>query len=405
MTTQCVFSSSGVALVNLFQPSWFTRQVMPWEVLPQMSFSFKVQWKDSETNARTGELTTPHGIVTTPAFIPVGTAGSVKSLTTEDLKDLGAEIILANAYHLYLRPGDALIKEHGGLHKFTHWSGPILTDSGGFQVLSLAARRKITEEGVLFRSHLDGSEHFFSPEVTTRVQENIGADIIMCLDECTPYPASREYVANSMRRTVRWAERCKKSIGRNDQALFAIVQGGVFADLRRECAELLQDIGFPGYAIGSLSVGEPKAETFRIIEEVNPHLPENQPRYLMGMGTPSDLIEAVTHGVDLFDCVLPTRNARNGMLFTSSGKIQIKNKQYATDREPIDSQCTCYVCKNYSRAYLRHLFVNRELLAYRLNTVHNLFFYEDLMRKIRRSIKEKTFGELKRNFQTIWGNR
>jgi len=365
-----------------------------------MEMCFRIECRDRGSSARIGKLVTAHGEITTPAFMPVGTLGSVKSLTPEEVVELGGEIILANAYHLYLRPGDELVKDFGGLHRFMNWSGPILTDSGGFQVMSLASKRKITEEGVLFQSHIDGSRHFFSPESTIKIQENIGADIIMCLDECTPYPATKEYVEESTWRTVRWARRCKESKTRDDQLLFGIVQGGVFVDLRKACAEALQEIDFPGYAVGSLSVGEPKEETFRVIAEIVPGLPEEKPRYLMGMGTPQDLVEAIAHGVDLFDCVLPTRNARNGMLYTSSGNIQIKNQRYTKDENPVDPGCSCYVCRNYTRAYLRHLYVNRELLSYRLNTMHNLYFYFSVIKKARAAIANGTFEKFKKDFQS-----
>ncbi|HDM78545.1 MAG TPA: tRNA guanosine(34) transglycosylase Tgt [Deltaproteobacteria bacterium] len=361
---------------------------------------FRIECRDRGSSARVGKLVTAHGEITTPAFMPVGTLGSVKSLTPEEVVELGGEIVLANAYHLYLRPGDELVKDFGGLHRFMNWSGPILTDSGGFQVMSLASKRKITEEGVLFQSHIDGSRHFFSPESTIKIQENIGADIIMCLDECTPYPATKEYVEESTWRTVRWARRCKESKTRDDQLLFGIVQGGVFVDLRKACAGALQEIDFPGYAVGSLSVGEPKEETFRVIAEIVPGLPEEKPRYLMGMGTPQDLVEAIAHGVDLFDCVLPTRNARNGMLYTSSGNIQIKNQRYTKDENPVDPGCSCYVCRNYTRAYLRHLYVNRELLSYRLNTMHNLYFYFSVIKKARAAIANGTFEKFKKDFQS-----
>ncbi len=365
-----------------------------------MCSCFQIRCKDSSSHARIGRLTTPHGEVTTPVFMPVGTLATIKSLTPEEVKELGGEMVLANAYHLYLRPGDELVKEFGGLHEFMNWSRPILTDSGGFQVMSLASKRKITEEGVWFQSHIDGSKHFFSPESTMKIEENLGADIIMCLDECTPYPVAREYVEKSMWRTIRWAKRCKESHRRNDQLLFGIVQGGVFVGLRKMCAEALQEIDFPGYAVGSLSVGEPKEDTYRIISEVVPELPEDKPRYLMGMGTPQDIVEAVAHGVDLFDCVLPTRNARNGMLYTSAGNIQIKNQKYTKDKNPIDPECSCYVCRNYTRAYLRHLYVNRELLSYRLNTMHNLHYYFSLLKKIRLSIENGAFENLRKEFQT-----
>jgi len=365
-----------------------------------MEMCFRIECRDRGSSARVGKLVTAHGEITTPAFMPVGTLGSVKSLTPEEVVELGGEIILSNAYHLYLRPGDELVKDFGGLHRFMNWYGPILTDSGGYQVMSLASKRKITEEGVLFQSHIDGSRHFFSPESTIKIQENIGADIIMCLDECTPYPATKEYVEESTWRTVRWAKRCKESKTRDDQLLFGIVQGGVFVDLRKACAEALQEIDFPGYAVGSLSVGEPKEETFRVIAEIVPGLPEEKPRYLMGMGTPQDLVEAIAHGVDLFDCVLPTRNARNGMLYTSSGNIQIKNQRYTKDENPVDPRCSCYVCRNYTRAYLRHLYVNRELLSYRLNTMHNLYFYFSVIKKARAAIANGTFEKFKKDFQS-----
>jgi len=365
-----------------------------------VNLCFEVKFKDSSSGARVGKLVTSHGEITTPAFMPVGTLASVKALTPEEVLELGGEIVLANAYHLYLRPGDVLINELGGLHNFMHWHGPILTDSGGFQVMSLASKRKITEEGVWFQSHIDGSRHFFSPESTIKIQENLGADIIMCLDECTPYPANREYVEESTWRTVRWARRCKESKVREDQLLFGIVQGGIHLDLRQACSEELQKIDFPGYAVGSLSVGEPKEETFKVISEIVPRLPEEKPRYLMGMGTPQDIVEAIAHGVDLFDCVLPTRNARNGMLYTTRGSIQIKNQKFTKDSDPVDLECSCYVCRNYSRAYLRHLYVNRELLAYRLNTIHNLYFYFSLIRKVRAAIMNGTFENLRKEFQT-----
>ncbi len=361
---------------------------------------FEIKCRDKTSGARVGKLVTSHGAITTPVFMPVGTLASVKSLTPEEVTELGGEIILANAYHLYLRPGDELVRDFGGLHRFMNWHGPILTDSGGFQVMSLASRRKISEDGVMFQSHIDGSKHFFSPESATRIQENLGADIIMCLDECTPYPATRQYVEESMWRTIRWAKRCKESKSREDQLMFGIVQGGIYVDLRKTCARVLTEIDFPGYAIGSLSVGEPKEETLRVISETVPELPDNKPRYLMGMGTPSDLVEAISHGVDLFDCVLPTRNARNGMLYTGSGSIQIKNQKFRNDKGPVDPECSCYVCKNYSRAYLRHLYVNRELLSYRLNTMHNLYFYFSLIRKIREAIRDGNFEKLRKEYQT-----
>jgi queuine tRNA-ribosyltransferase len=345
-----------------------------------------------------GEICTPHGVVHTPAFMPVGTKGTVKGLTPEDLRELGTEILLANTYHLWLRPGADLVKALGGLHHFMHWDRPLLTDSGGYQVFSLAPTREISEDGVVFQSHLDGSRHVLTPEVAMRVQEDLGADIIMCLDECTPYQAGDAYVEESMQRTVRWAQGCQEAKTRGDQALFAIVQGGVSKELRRVCAERLTDMGFAGYALGGLSVGEPREEMIEVAAATLPVLPVDKPRYLMGVGTPEDLLELVGLGADLFDCVLPTRNARNGMLFTRHGRLVIKNTRYRGEDVAIDEQCTCYTCRHYSRAYLRHLFLSRELLAYRLNTIHNLWYYLELMRQIRRAIGTGTFKEFVANF-------
>ena len=348
--------------------------------------------------ARLGEIRTSHGVVQTPVFIPVGTRGTVKGLTPEDLISLGAGMVLANTYHLWLRPGADLIKGMGGLHRFMHWDGPLLTDSGGYQVFSLAQTREITEEGVAFQSHLDGSRHFLTPEGVMRIQEALGADIIMCLDECPPYPASREYVQASMERTLRWAQRCKAAKTRKDQALFGVVQGGMFTDLRSVCAERLVEMDFVGYALGGLSVGEPKAEMLEVVEESLPLLPKDKPRYVMGVGTPEDLVDLVGLGADMFDCVLPTRNARNGMLFTSSGRIIIKNSIHRDEDIPVEEHCTCYTCRHYSRAYLRHLFVAKEILAYRLNTIHNLWYFLELMRQMRRAIAAGTYKEFREKF-------
>jgi len=330
--------------------------------------------------------------------MPVGTQGSVKSLTPHELHDLGAKIILGNTYHLYLRPGAETIVNLGGLHSFMHWDQSILTDSGGFQVFSLAKMRKLHEEGVLFQSHIDGSRHMISPEIATQIQMQLGSDIAMCFDECTPYPVTYEYARKSMELTVRWAKRCKLAHNLGQQALFGIVQGSVFSDLRQACLEQLEEIGFDGYALGSLAVGEPKEQMLAVLDRLTRKLPESQPRYLMGVGTPQDLVEGVSYGVDMFDCVMPTRNARNGVLFTSWGSIQIKNSRYAGDKSPIENDCGCYTCRHFSRAYLRHLFMARELLAYRLNTIHNLYYYLQLMKNMRTAIKEKRFDQWRRDF-------
>ena len=344
--------------------------------------------KDPGCRARLGVIQTPHGRVTTPAFMPVGTQGAVKAMMPEQVRDLGADIILANTYHLYLRPGHRLIAEMGGLHRFMNWSGPILTDSGGFQIYSLGALRTISEEGVLFQSHVDGSSHFLGPESAVEIQEALGSDIMMCLDECIAYPAHRNEAERALARTARWAERCKKSCRNPDHALFGIVQGGVYPDLRRRGAEEMSTIGFDGYAIGGLSVGEPKDKMLEILSCTAPLLPENRPRYLMGVGTPEDLVEGVFHGIDLFDCVMPTRSARNGLLFTNHEKVVIKNARYRDDGSPVDSECDCYTCQNYSRAYLRHLYMSGEILAMVLNTIHNLRHYLRLMERIREAIRE-----------------
>jgi queuine tRNA-ribosyltransferase len=362
--------------------------------------AFHINQKDRRTRARTGVLYTPHGEVRTPVFMPVGTQGSVKALTPEDLESLGVEMILANTYHLYLRPGEGRIARLGGLHRFMHWKRPILTDSGGYQIFSLGALRKIQEEGVLFRSHLDGSEHLLTPEKAVAIQEDLGADIIMCLDECTPYPADYEYARSSHELTRRWALRCRRAHQKKEQALFGIVQGSVYPDLRKESAEAMVEIGFEGYALGGLSVGEDPSVRREIIAHTLPLLPEDQPRYLMGLGTPEDLVEGVAQGADMFDCVLPTRNARNGMLFTRQGPLIIKKAEYAEDPGPVDPECGCYTCRNYSRAYLRHLYVSKELLSYRLNTLHNLHYFMELMREIREAVDQDRFLEFKRAFYT-----
>jgi queuine tRNA-ribosyltransferase len=366
---------------------------------PLNVFNFSLIKKDSASSARLGMVTTSHGEVKTPVFMPVGTQATVKTLSPEDLAVLGAEIILSNTYHLFLRPGHELIREFGGLHGFMNWNRPILTDSGGFQVFSLAELRKITEEGVTFQSHVDGgAKHFITPEVAIEIQEALGADIIMAFDECIPYPATRDYAQESLERTLRWARRCAAAKKDTGQALFGIVQGGMYPDLRKRSADALVDIGFEGYAIGGLSVGETKPVMYEMIEASVPALPGDKPRYLMGVGTPEDLLEGVERGIDMFDCVMPTRNGRNGTFFTSFGKVVIRNAQYEKDKLPIDPECGCYTCRNFSRAYLRHLYNAGEILALRLGTIHNLFFYLNLMRGVRSSIEQGKFVEFKKEF-------
>jgi queuine tRNA-ribosyltransferase len=365
-----------------------------------MSFQFEVLKNDRNSPARLGQCHTPHGIFHTPAFMAVGTQATVKALTPEELREMRAEIILSNTYHLYLRPGHDLIQRMGGLHRFMHWDYPLLTDSGGFQIFSLNSLVKVSQEGIHFQSHLDGSRHFITPEKAVEIQEGLGADIIMCLDECTPYPASYEEAERSLELTLNWSRRCKESHRRQGQALFGILQGGMYPDLRRKGVAALTEIGFDGYAIGGLSVGEKKEIMFQIVAHTAPLLPENQPRYLMGVGKPEDILEAVQLGMDMFDCVIPTRNARNGMLFTRSGRMVIKNAKYAEDPLPIEPGCGCYVCRHYSRAYLRHLYLAEEILAARLNTIHNLHFYLALMKEIRQAIAEDRLNGFIRDFQT-----
>jgi queuine tRNA-ribosyltransferase len=357
-------------------------------------FSFEVEALDGR--ARAGRLATPHGEVETPVFMPVGTAGAVKAVLHRDLREIGARMLLANTYHLMLRPGDALVAGLGGLHSFTGWDGPFLTDSGGYQVFSLAALRKLDEEGVRFRSHLDGSEHLLSPERSMEVQQRLGADIAMAFDECPPGDAPREVVAEATARTTRWARRSRDAHRREDQWLFGIVQGGVHPDLREASARELVEIGFPGYAVGGLSVGEPKPGRDRVLEHLEAILPAAKPRYLMGVGTPEDLIDGVARGIDLFDCVLPTRNARNGQLFTSRGRLSIRNARHRDDPRPPDPDCPCPTCRTASRAYLRHLHLANEMSAATLLTIHNLFFYLDIMRTMRQSIRLCRFEEWRR---------
>ena len=353
-----------------------------------MPFQFEILARDSRTQARLGRIMTPHGQLTTPVFMPVGTQASVKTVTPEELLDCHVEIVLANTYHLYLRPTHTLIRDLGGLHHFMHWQRPILTDSGGFQVYSLAGLRKLSEEGVLFQSHLNGSRHMLTPEKAVEIQQTLGSDIAMVLDECVPYPASYDYALASQELTTRWARRAKAAHRCAEQALFGIVQGGMYADLREKSARELVDLDFDGYALGGFSVGETKQLMGDLIEQTAACLPEEKPRYLMGVGTPADLLRCVKLGVDMFDCVMPTRNARNGCLFTRQGRLIIKNARYAQDMRPIDAQCGCYTCQHYSRAYLRHLFVSEEILGLRLNTIHNLRFYTDIIHMIRAAIGE-----------------
>lgn len=352
-----------------------------------------------QTGARLGKLHTPHGVIDTPIFMPVGTQATVKSMTPEELNEIGSQIILSNTYHLYLRPGHELIKKAGGLHEFMHWDRPILTDSGGFQVFSLGPLRKITEEGVEFRSHHDGSKHFLSPEKAMEIQNSLGSDIMMAFDECAPYPADRKYVKDSLERTTRWLERCKEAHKNTEkQALFGIVQGGMYRDLREQSAKEITNIDLPGYAIGGLSVGEPKEMMYEVLDYTVPLLPEDKPRYLMGVGSPDDLIEGVLRGIDMFDCVLPTRIARNGTAMTSQGKIVVRNASYAEDFTKLDPECDCYTCQNYTKAYIRHLVKTNEILGARLITNHNLRFLLKLMKDVRQAIMDDRLMDFRNEF-------
>ncbi len=352
----------------------------------------------NDGRARRGRLTFERGTVETPAFMPVGTYGTVKAMTPEELRDAGAEIILGNTFHLMLRPGTEVIAAHGDLHDFMHWDGPILTDSGGFQVWSLGKLRKITEQGVRFRSPVDGSEVFLGPEESIAVQHVLGSDIVMIFDECTPWPASERQARESMDLSLRWAKRCRDAHGDHPSALFGIVQGGMYPELREQSLQGLLDIGFDGYAIGGLSVGEPKEDMLRILDHLDPRMPRDRPRYLMGVGTPEDLVEAVRRGVDMFDCVMPTRNARNGYLFTSRGMVRIRNSRFRMDTGPLDPDCDCYTCRNYSRAYLRHLDRTGEILGSRLNTIHNLHYYQKLMAGLRDAIANGRLADFVADF-------
>jgi queuine tRNA-ribosyltransferase len=358
-----------------------------------------IQVLKEEGRARLGIIRTQHGEIDTPVFMPVGTQGIVKATSPKDLKDMGIKVILANAYHLYLRPGDTLIREMGGIHKFAGWDGSVLTDSGGYQIFSLGVLREIKEDGVIFQSHIDGSRHFLTPEKVIEVQENIGADIIMCFDECVPYPSSYEYTRSSVELTSRWARRCKDAKKPDGAMLFGIVQGGFYGDLRLKSAGELINMDFDGYALGGLSVGEPKSIMWEMIDTVADMLPQNKPKYLMGLGFPEDIVEGVRRGIDMFDCVIPTRHARNGSLFTKGGRINIKHAKHVKDENPIDETCTCYTCRTFSRAYLRHLFVSHELSSYFLNTIHNIFFYNNLLKIIREALREGSFETFYEQFK------
>lgn len=367
------------------------------------NFYLEVKHVDKHSKARYGILHTPHGDVELPMFMPVGTLATVKSLSPEEIKSLGAGVILANTYHLHIRPGEDIIAKHGGLHQFMHYDGPILTDSGGFQVFSLADNRQIKEEGVTFKSHLDGSKLFFSPEVAIGIEEKLGADIIMSFDECIPYPATYEYAKNSTERTLRWAKRGLDAKTRDDQALFGIVQGGAYEDLRKKCALELASLPFDGYSIGGTSIGEPRDVYEKMIDYSVPYLPDDKPRYLMGVGSIDYILAGVERGVDMFDCVLPTRLARHGALFTSHGRVNIRDAKYKEDLTPLDDQCDCYTCKNYTKSYLRHLYVSDELLGKRLLTIHNVRFLISFMEKMREAIKEDKFLEFKEQYYEMFG--
>lgn len=369
-----------------------------------MAIEFKVLKECRRTGARLGQLKTPHGMINTPVFMPVGTQATVKAMTPEELKDMSAQIVLSNTYHLYMRPGHELVRNAGGLHRFMNWDRSILTDSGGFQVFSLGNLREIKEEGVHFQSHIDGSRHFISPEKAVEIQNALGADIIMAFDECPPYPCDYTYAKNSMEVTARWAERCLKAHkNAYKQALFGIIQGSVYRDLRKESARQITSLGFPGYAMGGLSVGEPKDLMYNMLEETVPFIPSDKPRYLMGVGSPDSLIEGVIRGIDMFDCVLQTRIARNGTVMTSRGKVVVRNACYAEDFTPLDPECQCYTCANYSKAYIRHLLKANEILGLRLTTYHNLYFTLGLMGRIRKAIEGDYLPEFRDDFFEKYG--
>jgi queuine tRNA-ribosyltransferase len=378
---RCSSSKEGDEAGEKF-PIGFRRTAKP------MASSFTIL-KKNPTGARLGRLNTAHGVIETPAFMPVGTQGTVKAMLPRDLKEMGCQILLGNTYHLYLRPGGERIRELGGLHRFMSWDGPILTDSGGYQVFSLGKMRKLSEDGVRFQSHLDGSYHLLTPENVVQIQEALGSDIAVALDECIPHDANREYVQGSTERTIRWAERCLRARTKANQLMFGIIQGGNFKDIREKCVQEMKLMPFDGFAVGGLGIGEGEELLHSIAEFTAGSLPEDQPRYLMGIGTPEDIVNAVRSGFDLFDCVLPTRNARNGTLFTSQGKISIKRAEFANDPRPLDEACNCYCCRNFSRAYLRHLYMAGEILSSQLNSLHNLYFYHRLMERCREAIRQE----------------
>ncbi len=359
---------------------------------------FELLKTDTRSAARRGRLHLPHGMVETPIFMPVGTQATVKAMSPDELKEIGTQILLSNTYHLFLRPGHEIVREAGGLHSFMHWDRPILTDSGGFQVFSLAEIRKIRDEGVEFRSHIDGRRIFISPAYDMEIQQALGADIAMAFDECSPYPCDHDRAKRAAERTYVWAKRCKAAHTREDQALFGIVQGAFYKDLRIDCARQMADLDFPGYGIGGLSVGEPKPVMYELMEEMMPHMPKDKPRYLMGVGSPDCLLEGIERGIDMFDCVLATRIARNGTVFTKHGRLVVRNNQYARDFQPLDPDCDCYVCRNFTRAYIRHLIKAEEILAARLTSYHNLYFLIHMMEEARRAIDEDRFPEFKNKF-------
>ncbi|WP_054695908.1 tRNA guanosine(34) transglycosylase Tgt [Syntrophomonas palmitatica] len=361
-------------------------------------FKFEILRKDNQSKARLGRIETAHGVINTPVFMPVGTQATVKTLAPEELYEMGVEIILSNTYHLYLRPGDDLVEEAGGLHRFMNWKRNILTDSGGFQVFSLSKLRKISDEGVYFNSHIDGSTHFLTPERVMEIEQHLGADIAMCFDECAPYPCTFAEAEKAVARTTMWAKRCKAVHSREDQVLFGIIQGSVYPELRHRSACELLELDFPGYAIGGVSVGEPKQEMYEVLAQTSPLLPEEKPRYLMGVGEPEDLIEGVRQGIDMFDCVVPTRLARHGTAYTRNGKITVRNAVFARDFTPLDPDCDCAVCRSYSRAYIRHLIKAEEILALRLLSYHNVYFLVKLMENIRDAVRQGEFLRFSHNF-------
>jgi len=382
----------------------FNLEIKKGRIKMEPAITYELLHVCKQTGARRGVIHTPHGDIQTPVFMPVGTQATVKSMTPEELKEVNAQIILSNTYHLFLRPGHKLVEEAGGLHKFMNWDRPILTDSGGFQVFSLGQLREISEEGVEFQSHLDGSKKFLSPEKAMEIENSLGADIIMAFDECCPYPSTYEYTKKSMERTTRWAERCKEAHKKPEsQGLFGIIQGGFFEDLRKQSVEDLIKLDFPGYAIGGISVGEPKEEFLKILKYTTPLMPENKPRYLMGVGTPDYLIEAAMAGIDMCDCVLPTRIARHGTAMTSQGKIVVRNATYERDFTPLDPECDCYACKNYTRAYIRHLVKTNEILGIRLLSIHNIKFLTGLMDRVRIEIENDNLGNFRDEFYHKYG--